>query len=816
MNGAQLSQTAPPSPETTLVVILGASKWPRWKKGAEGDLGGGTQFRNSAHGLREYLCDPHGFNLPEKNLLWLFDKEGSPDDLDRELSAFLRGRTAEHERKQTPARDLLVYYVGHGGFEGGDFDYYLMIRNSRSDNRGISSLRMVSLAKTIREGARHLRCYLILDCCFAARGVEPLMSPASDLAVVSTKSAFEASPNRGTALLCSSAKDKASQAPRGKRYTMFSGALLKALREGSDREPDWLSLQSLGDLTWDLIKTEYEGKGVRPEVRPAYIPEGDVSRLPFFPNPAARRAAPARVAPPAHTFEPAVGETQTYIVASEAESLGAGAGALASVVRKALRKYRERIERVAKGQLRENPHVVNVAEALASESQFENAVLAMCRAEIVFFDVTNYEPAVMLLMGIRSVVRRGVTIASAGGDYVIGETLEFPFNIREVNVVSHSARQIRELEPIDIIGRRIVQGLGQLVTLPNYLDLPAFDAVRNLPLDPKSRKMRDYKDQVLLLCPFSEKYQANNWQMHLRRFLPVYLPHDEEEDRDPEILRTLDMKSPRLVSQSLYEAIRQVEMCIVDWTEWRPNVFFELGVRLAVSRIGPVCVIEDTSRSEVEGLSAGAAGGGKNRKRGQPGHELSRLSGATRQCLRLLELFDPIVYRCAQGDVVGDEEAYLRMISRHERNVGRDGEGGRAALAPDFTYQTITNYIDWRVEAVAKPVHQELADAANMISSPDVDSEGESPILYPSNTELAEKTELGALERRLAAWYYLDNRYHWEELLGSAELAADYESLGDRLVTQLLRSPSEAYQELGDKIDERMSEFRDFKKPKEQ
>jgi hypothetical protein len=419
-------------------------------------------------------------------------------------------------------------------------------------------------------------------------------------------------------------------------------------------------------------------------------------------------------------------------------------------------------------------------------------------------------------MGIRSVVRRGVTLASAGGDHIMGEAMDFPFNIKEVNIVAHSAQQVATREPIDIFGQRILEGVEQLATLSNYLDLPAFDAVRNLPLDPKRRRARGYKEAVLVLCSFSEKYQANNWRRHLRRFLTVYIPRDEDRDRDPEVLRTLDMKSPRLVSQSLYEAIRQLEMCVVDWTEWRPNVFFELGVRLATNRIGPVCVIDDAWRRRPEVPRAGArARRARGGAKGQPGDEELRLAGAAGQCARLFELFDPIVYRCPEGDVEGDAEAFERMTSRHEHYVGGGGAESTSALAPAFTYEVITRHIDWRVEAATKPVHRELADAANMISSPDVDSQGESTILYPRNPELAEKTEVGALERRLAAWYYLDNRHGWDKILNDADLSAHYEALGERLITQLLRSPSEENQELGDRIDERMGEYRKFKKAKE-
>ena len=58
----------------------------------------------------------------------------------------------------------------------------------------------------------------------------------------------------------------------------------------------------------------------------------------------------------------------------------------------------------------------------------------------------------------------------------------------------------------------------------------------------------------------------------------------------------LDMASPRLVGQALYEGIRWARTCLVDWTGWRGNVFFEFGVRMACSDIGPGRVIEHGAR----------------------------------------------------------------------------------------------------------------------------------------------------------------------------------------------------------------------------
>jgi Caspase domain len=268
------------SPQKALFVLLGASRWPKWRELECPN--GGAQFVDSAEGIRKYILDD--FGLPQENLLNLFDLDESPDEIDLRLAAFLNNRTAIAKERQTPITDLLVYYVGHGGFEGSTSDFYLAIVNSRPNNRSVSSIRMESLARTIRENARHIRCYLILDCCFSGEATRFMQSPPMDLVETKTRIAFEHHPNKGTALLCSSARHEASHVPPNKKYTMFTGALLRALHEGSDAEPDYMSLQQIGDVTWHIIEQDYGDDGVRPEVRPGHMPEGDITRLALFPN----------------------------------------------------------------------------------------------------------------------------------------------------------------------------------------------------------------------------------------------------------------------------------------------------------------------------------------------------------------------------------------------------------------------------------------------------------------------------------------------------------------------------------------------------
>src|SRR5262249_16483212 len=88
-----------------------------------------------------------------------------------------------------------------------------------------------------------------------------------------------------------------------------------------------------------------------------------------------------------------------------------------------------------------NKSSILATEAVSTREQYNNTIRALCAAEIVVFDITGFEPAVMLLLGIRAVVRRGITICSVGEKFTLGETFDFPFNIQEVNIVAHSAEQ---------------------------------------------------------------------------------------------------------------------------------------------------------------------------------------------------------------------------------------------------------------------------------------------------------------------------------------------------------------------------------------
>src|SRR5579859_5450037 len=104
-----------PLPHTTLLILLGASEWPH-----SPEFQSSEAFTNAARGLKEYFLDQHGFGIPPINSLDLFNSSKSADEIDEEISRFLDQRISAMKASGDAARDVLVYFVGHGGFVGHD------------------------------------------------------------------------------------------------------------------------------------------------------------------------------------------------------------------------------------------------------------------------------------------------------------------------------------------------------------------------------------------------------------------------------------------------------------------------------------------------------------------------------------------------------------------------------------------------------------------------------------------------------------------------------------------------------------------------
>lgn len=274
-----------PSPETTLAVVLGASQWPDFP-----DFPGSEAFAHAVHDFREYLLDSRYFGLPQENLLDLFDREDGPDKIDRQIRRFLDSRIALMKENAHPAADLLVYFVGHGGFVGRNSDYYLAVRCTSYENPDISGIRIEPFIDMLTTKARRLRRMLILDCCYAGAAYRAFQAEGpAEVAIRQTTTILKEQATEigeGASLLCSSSKDTPSRIAADGSYTRFSRAFMQVLKEGDPRHTNRLrlSLSEVAALTEEKLRQEAGEHAPRPEVHSPDQENGDVATIPFFPN----------------------------------------------------------------------------------------------------------------------------------------------------------------------------------------------------------------------------------------------------------------------------------------------------------------------------------------------------------------------------------------------------------------------------------------------------------------------------------------------------------------------------------------------------
>jgi hypothetical protein len=231
---------------------------------------------------------------------------------------------------------------------------------------------------------------------------------------------------------------------------------------------------------------------------------------------------------------------------------------------------------------------------LTSVDAFKNAITtgdavrALCVADIVIADVTGYDPSVLLLLGIRAAVRRGVTIACTTQELSQLLWKELPFNLKELNLISFHNQDEGHANLLSAI----LLGLRQSGVSPRYLDLPVYDYVRE---DTGGGAAND-PYRVLLLRAFDSG--SGSSQIIYGGARKALINDGIREARSlpasATIETVIDQVSPRLAGQRLYEAIRHWQTCVVDLTWWRANVLFELGVRLAVQAKGTYCFIDES------------------------------------------------------------------------------------------------------------------------------------------------------------------------------------------------------------------------------
>ena len=751
---------APPEAERTLVLMLGGSTYPR-----NPDFNN-PRFKQSAEDLRAYFLDSATFKLPESNLLWLFDSPGSPNELNDEIETFLR-EAMQRPEEQRP-QDVIIVFIGHGFFD--DSRSYYLATPSFKPGAPEYSYRFKLLQRTVKDQMRFARKFYLLDACYSASAASELMSaePVAQRVLNEVQAgAVEDLPQRGTAALCAASKDHEALAPETEKYTMFSGALLSVLRD-PPIPPETLSLYHLHSLVSNHIRNRFGPTAVNPQIHVPDQTQGDIASIPLFPL---RRgetvtASDVRDAFDADTF---ADEALLHIVVVCRSStdprqlpllLQAVSDArynfdipiitAADVCRAGWRAPSVPTDRGDDGFVLAH---LDVERAFESRDRLSSAVAALCRAEIAVFDLTDWDAGATFLLGVRSVARRGVTITSVGGPFRIGGELDVPFNLQLLNLAAHSDLQDKEGEgkrPYQLIGGKIVNGFHDLANLPHYLDLPAYDSVRQLGVESGAYRPVQARERVLVLCPFNARYTAENFG-RLEKVLPSrvqnYVAKAEAKPAErPALVRLLDLKTPRLVAQTLYESIRLTDMCVVDWTDMRTNVIFEAGVRMATNPLGAVHVMEHNARERIG--SGGQAGA-------------------------LLRLFNPVSYPLGGTD----KAPFDAMVKSFTDSLVANGRG-----ETNFIYSAVGTALDRRSQPAALPLVTELIRSANILDPDDQESTGVSPVLYNEvNRELAMEAREAAADRRLAAWLFLSRRYSATDIARDTLLLDQFQLLSSQV-----------------------------------
>ena len=244
---------------TRRALCIGINNYP----GTQMDLAGCV---NDANDWADEL-GARGFEV--KRLLDLYDSDEAAPRLGQRIRDFLREGAAV-------CKDVIVYYIGHGSFD--DKEYLLSLHDSRQDAPD-TRYRFKHLHQAVKSEARHARKYFVLDCCFASAAMRELMSDDAAAQVVIGEvrdGAADDEPQKGTALLCASSQSEPARAPAGETYTMFTGALLEALR-ADDGTPRRLTLNQVRDRAYAIMRERFRNDAVRPQVHSPDQSKGDIA-----------------------------------------------------------------------------------------------------------------------------------------------------------------------------------------------------------------------------------------------------------------------------------------------------------------------------------------------------------------------------------------------------------------------------------------------------------------------------------------------------------------------------------------------------------
>lgn len=213
-------------PARSRAVLIGASTYEHL-----GDL---PAVATGLEELRNLLLDPQIWGLPEENCLVIGqDQLTGPNSLTVVLRAI-------HEAADAAQDSLLIYYAGHGLHDPANGKLRLALPHSNRQHR-FTSLAFDDVRQELAAAQRTHR-LVILDCCYAGLALSDGMGATAG---TSARALSEYATLPDSYLIAAAASNEEAIAPRGEKYTAFSGELIRALKNGVSDGPELWDVRSL-------------------------------------------------------------------------------------------------------------------------------------------------------------------------------------------------------------------------------------------------------------------------------------------------------------------------------------------------------------------------------------------------------------------------------------------------------------------------------------------------------------------------------------------------------------------------------------------
>ncbi|TDP89897.1 caspase family protein [Labedaea rhizosphaerae] len=254
-------------PETSKAILIGAAQY---DDPALADI---TQARANVEDLAAILVDPALGEFRPEHVRTMINPRHK-EDASLEIDQWCR--TAEDT--------LVVYYAGHGLVDDNG-ELLLATSDTIEAAKHHRSLRAELLRRAVKVSHARIR-ILILDCCYSGRAFGQVMADEASAVLDQTETT-------GTCGLASAPRHLTSLFVAGERHTVFSGELIRVLRDGLPGEGAALSVFAV----YQQLRRRMRDRG-HPE--PKIVHSDSVSEFALVRN----RAHDASVVPPATATPP--------------------------------------------------------------------------------------------------------------------------------------------------------------------------------------------------------------------------------------------------------------------------------------------------------------------------------------------------------------------------------------------------------------------------------------------------------------------------------------------------------------------------------